>query len=528
MQLIGSVSLADVGKVGNLWPIGNRPNAGTKRVTVAIGILVSVVCSWSARASTPMSCLATSTAPRLRAEAMTELVTDIVLTCTGGQMLKVGSEIPTADFTLSLSTNVTSRIIDKATGLSEAMLLIDEPGSGLPASVPGYGPGAPQKACLSPQGAGPGGCVEYVQALNGVPVPSSSPTSLTGPPPNIFFGSAKANQITFHGIPMLPPSPGSPRTFRVTNVRISVASLGGGAFFSTGILAAVFIGDSTPVQNATVIAGFFQSGLNTTVRNITDTESPGSTAFSQCGSSVIPVPVAMLRFGENFPNAFRPRVAPPTLSANGQSGTAQNIPGAIYNSESGFIFPAFSGSGHVAGLADYGTRLKAVFHHIPTGVRIFVSTTSLTNTSAPTPAPPAPTSTASYATLVPDEAFVGNVSPVPVSSTTTNGNSTGLAELSVIDGTAQAAWEVISTNPDANEAFSFGIWLQISPHLGANPPAGTVTVNMSYAPTAPGAFSNIDDATASSSMPIARFADNSLTRNLFSITPCGKHPVWVR
>jgi hypothetical protein len=451
---------------------------------------------------------------------MTDLTSDIVLTCTGGQVLAAGSAIPTADFTLSLSANVTSRVIDRASDLSEAMLLIDEPGSGLPAQTPGYGPAAPQNACMSAQGAGPGGCVEYAQVSSGVPVPSSSPNSLTAPPPNVFFGSASANQITFHGIPMLPPSPGSSRIFRITNIRDNAAGYGGILNGILQVVASVAVSGSTLVQNPVRVAGFLQPGLNTAVRNTTDTDGSSSTAFSQCGSSTSPVPVAMLRFGENFATAFKTRVVP-TLLSSGQSGAGQNIPGAVYSSESGFTFPAFTGGGHVAGLADYGTRLKAVFQQVPAGVRIFVSTTSLTNTSTPTPAPPAPTSTASYAVLAPDESFVGYVSPsAPAPTITVNGNATGLAELPVVDGTARAVWEVITTNPAAIEALSFGVWQQVS--YGADPPPGTVNVNMSYAPTAPGAFSYGDGSSASGSLPVGRFVDNSVARYLFRITPCGK------
>ncbi len=470
--------------------------------------------------STSMSCV-NSPAKALvtvRFEGMTELIADMVLTCTGGQILAAGSVIPTADFTLSLSTNVTSRVIDPGSGLSEGMLLIDEPGSGLPTPVPGYGPAAPLNPCMSAQGAGPGGCLEYAQISSGVPIPSSSPTSLTVPPPNVFFGSASANQITFHGIPMLPPSPGSSRIFRITNIRDNAA---GTSFSGAGLqtIASVAISGSTLVQNPVVLAGIPQAGLNTAVRNTTDTDNSGTTAFSQCGSSTSPVPVAMLRFGEYFPAAFKTRVVP-TLMSNGQSSTGQNIPGAIYSSESGFTFPSFTGGGHVAGLADYGTRLKAVFHHVPAGVRIFVSTTSLTDMSAPTPAPPAPTSTASYAVLVPGESFVGYVSPeAPPPTIRVNGNATGLAELPVLNGTAEAVWEVITTNPDAVEALSFGVWQQVS---RTNPRPGTATVNMSFAPTAPGQFSYGDGSSASSSLPVARFADSSIARYLFSITPCVK------
>ena len=38
-------------------------------------------------------------------------------------------------------------------------------------------------------------------------------------------------------------------------------------------------------------------------------------------------------------------------------------------------------------LADYGTRLKADFNNIPTGVRIFVSTANVLNNNFPAPAP---------------------------------------------------------------------------------------------------------------------------------------------
>ena len=49
---------------------------------------------------------------------------------------------------------------------------------------------------------------------------------------------------------------------------------------------------------------------------------------------------------------------------------AQFSPG----SESGFILPVGGGT---AGLADFGTRLKATFNNVPTGINIFVSTTNI-------------------------------------------------------------------------------------------------------------------------------------------------------
>ena len=47
----------------------------------------------------------------------------------------------------------------------------------------------------------------------------------------------------------------------------------------------------------------------------------------------------------------------------------------VYNTESGFFNPAFAELN--AGLADFGTRLRAVFNNVPSGVRLFAATTVL-------------------------------------------------------------------------------------------------------------------------------------------------------
>jgi hypothetical protein len=97
-----------------------------------------------------------------------------------------------------------------------------------------------------------------------------------------------------------------------------------------------------------------------------------------------------LRFSELFGTAFKTRVNGGGVypGQRHKQSAIQNIPGAIYYSESGFI-SNFSGSGggpltdtvggltFSAGLADYGTRLKAVFSNIPTGVSVWVSAINL-------------------------------------------------------------------------------------------------------------------------------------------------------
>jgi len=128
----------------------------------------------------PLACTASvAVPPQLRTEGLTELIGDIVLTCTGGSPLASGSTVPTANIVVSLGTNVTSRILSTGSlnggptqNVSDALLLIDEPGSGIPLPPglqglsiggQGIGPAAGQNACLNSSGtfpivgAGPGG-----------------------------------------------------------------------------------------------------------------------------------------------------------------------------------------------------------------------------------------------------------------------------------------------------------------------------------------------------------------------------------
>jgi hypothetical protein len=214
---------------------------------------------------------------------------------------------------------------------------------------------------------------------------------------------------------------------------------------------------------------------------------------------------------------------------------SQTVPSTIYNSESGLQIPPLNNS---TGTADYGTRLKAVFNNIPAGVRLYVSTTNVRNDYFNGIVnQPAPASTDSFAMLVVSE--TGAYSTVASNTSLTIGNSIYpfLVEIPVVNGTATAVWEVINTNPAAIEGqttpgtgtgagtnpntFDFGLWQSFTPNPGANsPPVGQGTVNLSYAPTPPTAFSASAGGVASSSLTIPRFADTSSAINVLSITLC--------
>src|ERR1039458_6188743 len=83
----------------------------------------------------PFACSARDASfPQLRQEGFTELLGDILISCTGGPTYQAEAPIPTTNITVYVTPAlpVTSRLFNPTGGLSEALLLIDEPGSGLP------------------------------------------------------------------------------------------------------------------------------------------------------------------------------------------------------------------------------------------------------------------------------------------------------------------------------------------------------------------------------------------------------------
>jgi hypothetical protein len=487
--------------------------------------------------------------PTLRSEGFTELTGDIVIICSGGSPAAIGSTIPTANITLFLNTTVTSRLLPTSSTTnataSEALLLVDEPGS----QLAGYGPQAPQTICTNagvavPQvGAGLGGCVEEVGITTttpagpsaGVPILASSASALfVGTPgPNVFQGVTAGNQVTFYGIPVQPPvSAGLTRVFRITNVRVNANGVVAGGATPGSVTASLSINSSTSlaITNSTLTVGFVQQGLNvsgTGLRNSANTGSSGGANLNQCSSASVTStsststsPIGNLQFQENFATAFKIREAT-TTAGSPTTAVLQNVPGFIYNSESGFILPGLTGfsaigSTLVAGLADYGTRLKATFNNVPSGVSLYVSTRDVTNefnTSNITPY-----ATAQAVLVVSEAASDGGIGVGPAqASASTNyvdGSITGVpiapVAINAATGTGLAVWEVINTNPATIDTIDFALYINYSANVAANSPTpGSITVTLSYAPTpSGGAFTTSTGPAASASLVLPRFADN--------------------
>ena len=487
----------------------------------------------------------TTVTPTLRNEGFTEQVGDIVITCTGGAPVPLNQPVPTADITVFFNAPaVTSRLL-ASNGTSDALLLIDEP-QGLEV---GYGPSLPQIACgigNSLTGAGPNGCVQSVGTVGGtagVAVQGTGGTSgIAGA--NVFNGVASGQSVTFFGIPVLPPvTAGISRVFRITNVRVNANGAGGGVAGGPGqVNASISISpfSSLPITNPNPIVAFINPSLKTAVS--------GAGSFPQCNATT--AFSGFLQYTEQFPTAFKTRV-------DGQKGAAtnnftnvvtQNTPGLAYNSESGLILNGAGTVGNVnetttggftAGLADYGTRLKAIFSNIPTGVTVYVSTVNVTGnanlfapvTGAPsaTGSPFGTTTASSYAVLLTSETASDSAGSLPIATATTsfnNGSATNSANF--VAFTSQglpivATWEVVNTQPTSNETISFAVFIGYSNVTQTFPPAPTTgAVTMTYAPTPTnGAFSATNGGTTAVNNLIPRFADTSTgASTLFSINQC--------
>ena len=494
------------------------------RAIIVVGAL-AVFTGLASAQGNPLTCTTNVTVtPALRGEGYTELTGDITISCFGGTVPAPGTPIPSVDITVLYYTNVTSRLLptvgDPATNnVSEALLLIDEPSAGLGT----YGSSLPQLPCITPLI----GCAAVVGSVPG-PTYNTAVSSGSSPAPNVYQGVVNSNSVIFHGIPVLVPGATGSRVFRITNVRVSAQYLAvGQSAVPVQALLSISGGISMPIQNPALIVGFVSNGL---------TAGAGSAGtLSQC-SSQTKTSVNTLTFTENFGTAFKTRVlAQASFSYAGQiSSPMQYIPGAIYNSESNFLLP--TNGTNVAGLADYGTRLKASFSGVPSGARIFVSTANVTNNLLPV-TPPNPIGGAAgnanaqtyvgYAQLVNGEASSdGNSGPagfVPAVPATDYGPLNGnvpIAEIPIVNGTGTAVWEVINTNPNTIETFKFAVYVTYAANVAQNsPPPGNAIVNLSLAAT------DNSGVAADAGSPMPRFTlDAYPPRALFTIQSCTAPP----
>jgi hypothetical protein len=342
----------------------------------------------------------------IRAGGLAELVSDFVYTCTGGQ---AGSQAYN-NIQIFLSTNVTSRVLDPATGATEVFLLIDDPAT---------------------------------------PVLGQS----------LFQGYlAAANSISFPNVP-LSASGAATRTLRITNVRANATyTPDPNWLYPPQLLGFLSItgASQVAVNNPQVSLANLVPGLMFGLRNSTNVPI-ASLTFPQAGglnNALATSPTATggalthaLLFTEGYLTAFNKRNTG-TTAANPAALANQNVPGTNYNTESGYYNSSLPATGgmNVAGLATQGTRLMAQFSGVPAGVALYVT---VNQTAGPA------------ARLVAD----GPYSPI---AQTTTASGVGIAPVQLTAGSGSATWEVLDADPAAIDKFQFGVAVAyLAPQAGS-------------------------------------------------------------
>jgi len=578
-----------------------------------VALLAGLTVPASAQNS-PFQCIANAgVPPTIRAEGWTELTGDITLNCNGGIPTPAGQVVQPVNFTISISTNLTSRLLSGGIW-SEALLIIDEPHS---AVNPGRqilncgntgaadsGPSGPNVCAIvstgnpaqtydgTPNGYGAGTCTGVA------PIPAANGYSCGRP--NVFqarLGTPQNpnqyNAVSWLGVPIDPPGTTTNRTIRFTNIRADAHTLGvaaPGNFFLNTVQAQISVNGNTSlsINNPTQIIAYVAVGLFTNIKTTNFsflqcvsensgavnslTLGPGISVNGQQTNGKSP----QFQFQEGFGSSWKAKNIAHILNSttsgytgNGTLTTAasywsyngttlnypkdfnQNVPGAIYNTESGFMYPGSAatldsgaidpqggltnppfGLGTVAvtstiaalhnstlidnaGIADQGTRLQVQISNIPTGSFVLVPQAIFLNNGTPNPS--------GIAVLVnTDAAGAGAYSQVAASgATAAQATSTyvGLAS------TGMAVYEVLFADPFSIETATVTAIVAYAPNLNLNQPDPTKTAQAfgGFAPFySTAAAHQPEPLPGGPNLPVPRFSPGQVPANpnFFDVNKC--------
>jgi len=392
----------------------------------------------------PFNCTqSTGVPPIVRAEGYAELVGDLLLDCTGGVPTPPNQTVPQVNIAVNLDTFVSSKVTALCGTLAgtcgsggnteflESLIIIDEPNS---PSNPAVGIRNCGAAGEDTSVAGPGICT----ILGAGSLGAATQYNGTAGHPNVFQGRSLAlitgqtNQVAFLSVPIDPPGTvcaAAPnpchRIVRITNIRADASTTGVAQGNQTSSITAQIIVNPVsglPIDIPTHVVARVQIGLVPPILT-NGIVAGGKFDFIQCTLLQFQNQNLVFTFREAFADAFKPRtllqylnngtvVNPsyvyntiagplPNPSPNTSSATTlnQNVPGTVYESESGFMNPnlpatggnlptnplsgAIPGNGLAfadaqgtgiasAGIATQGTRLALNFANVPNGVTIAV------------------------------------------------------------------------------------------------------------------------------------------------------------
>lgn len=510
----------------------------------------------SAQTTPPIVCNTTAQPLTARTEGLTEMTGDVIILCTGGgttsEPTPAGAALPQVNISVTLSTNITSRLlIDATQQVTEALLFLNDPA---PAAQSPCAPASGSTVCTGLV-AGPAGSGTAVDPA-------------TGLVRNVFQGVRQNdNTIVFLAVPINAPGTAT-RIIRIKNVRAAVngASAPNGQIFA-------FVSIQNPPSNlqlnsSSVNVAFVQQGLLFAVRSRTgggfnaggggvylfqcDTfnrDLAGGPANRYSGGGLNGGRSFQVRYREAYAASWKVRDINPALT---EPGLQQNIPqnnsgapnGTARTPESGFYNTGFTPVNQLnrAGRSDTGTRLRLAFSNVPANVRVYVSAGALS--SAPAAGASGSTqwaaggetsaSLAAYGVVGNaggGNAGVGTVIVNPLSDAETGGLGgaagaypagavQGLAEVPITAGAGTFVWEVFNENPSDIDTASFAVAFAYRP--SNNPGLGTISVNGSFAPISTNnkmSFAqSLNFNTVGGDIP--RFGDTSTATTTASINVC--------
>jgi len=414
--------------------------------------------------------------PSLNQEGVTELAGDLLVTCLGGSPTPAGADVPTINLTLAFNTQVTSRLLGGSNNLTEAVLLINDPGSQSSGLTQNFCPADPSvnfacRTSVSGTGYGGGTGISPLQYANA----------------NIYQGVlTAADQITFFNVPVDPPGsffpPGSSQivtpvlSLRFKNIRLNASAFRAQDFASVSISTSPGIPISYPLVTLGTVSQMS--------RNVLAEQIP------QCSVSSTVEPAFTVSLVEGSANSFHPQF-PSTIAD-------ASVPGNIGNSTSGFLISGLPRTVASPGLADFATRIKLTFSGTPQGVTLYVPV-SINSGIFPPDSPSTPTLTAA---LTSTES--GPFSLVPA----TNG------EMAAVSNNV-AVYEVVSVLPESLttvETLNIPVSLSYAGSPGSSPNAGSASVQIDFAPST--------STVVASAGPVPSFVMTSPSFGSYSITSC--------
>jgi hypothetical protein len=425
-----------------------------RRVLTALALIAVFTALASAQipVTQTMSCaVSPDTTPSIRAEGKTELVGNLVITCTGGPTPTDDAILSKTSITVDFGVPVTSRV--NATGQSEVLLTIDAPGTVLPADsqTPNFGPSAPVLVCTNYTL----GCDAFAnEFVTGVwTMTAAAGGATTGA--NVYVGQIdplKPNQVTFVGVPVLPVANVSfQRVYKVVNARVNPGS-------TTAITATATVKAATGALMGLTLTNSSAS-VATAATSLTSSLTVRGASLCAAealvpGGNQLASNLAIFGFKEGFASAFK------TLT--NESGTVvAGVP--------------------VSAAADSPTRFKAVFANVPANVTLYVSLNPVADYSTPSPSATAVARLLATQGVAGETQAAGNFAlpfgtlangAVPVAPVTINAKTKA----------GEVIWEVTAAAKADLETFNFAVYavydLLTPPAIG-----NAATAVLGYAPT---------------------------------------------